>query len=150
MIQITWTLYSPQPWLLDLLWSHICFYKPQKKVTLLLWKSHFHSNSTPLPIFFHTYGNFGPFFKNVTKGTIKWKAEKWLLSACSPELQSSSIVFFLNQKVPVYLENNQFYKRYPYTIIFTMTTCMEGEITICWENCKIISNSICYNLTILS
>lgn len=72
ILQMTWTLYFHQPWLLGRL-DHACFAATshRRRWPCYSGKSHFHSKSTQLPIIFHTYGNFWPFFKNAAKSTIK-------------------------------------------------------------------------------
>lgn len=63
ILQMTWTLCFHQPWLLDQL-DHTCFVATshRRQWPCYSGKSRFHSKSTQLPMFFHTYGNFWPFF----------------------------------------------------------------------------------------
>lgn len=147
IVQITQTVYFTTL-LLALVLTYLIFYKSHDKVTLLLWKLSFQSLSALLPIFFHIYGNLGVFSQNVAKGTIYERLEKWLLSAVTLE-NNLQLPFLLDQKAPSIWKIISFRKRHLYTIIPRKTGCT-GEIIICWENCKIISNCICYNLTILS
>lgn len=57
ILQMTWTLYFHQPWLLDQLdHTHFVATSHRRQWPCYSRKSHFHSKSTQLPIFFHIYG----------------------------------------------------------------------------------------------
>lgn len=114
ILQISWILPFHQPQLLDLLWSHIlCFYNLRKKPDLVTLKISLSSRFYPVAnILSHIWQFLVSLQKCGQRCNKRKTKKKTLFSACLLD-HNLPLLFLLNQKVPLYLENNQFWKKVP-------------------------------------